>query len=268
MIAGNYYTAQSYPIGSFAVDVLNRILTVLSEQGNTKRTNLAGKTGLNYVVCLRYINFMKALGWLEVVSGDDQNEYVSITSVGRRVGNALADFLEGKDPDRIEYSDFIDDRETTVTSIRSVQPDENFQPALTGSHDIPTAEKAGAARIMLIDDEPDVALTYKSFLTSEGYSVDAFREPEKAVEHFISTRPMHYDLVITDIRMPEMNGLRLYQCLKNIDPSVKVIFVTALDAADELVSVITPGPVHVLKKPVDKQVFSRSVKAALQTASR
>jgi DNA-binding NarL/FixJ family response regulator len=78
---------------------------------------------------------------------------------------------------------------------------------------------------------------------------------------------MHYDLVITDIRMPEMNGLRLYQCLKNIDPAIKVIFVTALDAANELVSVISPGPVKVLKKPVDKQLFSKSVKAALQAAN-
>jgi CheY-like chemotaxis protein/predicted transcriptional regulator len=268
LIAGDDFTAQSYPIGSFAVDVLNRILTVLSEQGNTKRTNLAGKTGLNYVVCLRYINFMKTLGWLEVVSGTDQNEYVSITSVGRRVGSALADFLEGKDPDRIDYSDFVDTRQKTIPSFRDNQPDESVRHAMTGSlQERGPAEGAGAARIMLIDDEPDVALTYKSFLTSEGYSVDAFREPEKAVEHFISTRPMHYDLVITDIRMPEMNGLRLYQCLKNIDPSVKVIFVTALDAADELVSVISPGPVHILKKPVDKQVFSRSVKAALQAAS-
>jgi CheY-like chemotaxis protein/predicted transcriptional regulator len=268
LIAGDDFTAQSYPIGSFAVEVLNRILTVLSEQGNTKRTNLAGKTGLNYVVCLRYINFMKTLGWLEVVSSADQNEYVSITSVGRRVGSALADFLDGKDPERIDYSDPVDTSKKSATLIQKGQPAESAQHATTGSaRESRTAESAGAARIMLIDDEPDVALTYKSFLTSEGYSVDAFKEPEKAVEHFISTRPMHYDLVITDIRMPEMNGLRLYQCLKNIDPSVKVIFVTALDAADELVSVISPGPVQVLKKPVDKQVFSRSVKAALQNAS-
>lgn len=241
---------------------------MLSEQGNTKRTNLAGKTGLNYIVCVRYINFMKTLGWLEVALGADQNEYVSITLVGRRVGSALADFLEGKNPDRIDYSGFVDTRQKTVATIPNDQTGESVQHAMADSvQERQTAESTGAARIMLIDDEPDVALTYKSFLTSEGYSVDAFREPEKAVEHFISTRPMHYDLVITDIRMPEMNGLRLYQCLKNIDPSVKVIFVTALDAADELVSVLSPGPVHVLKKPVDKQVFSRSVKAALQNAS-
>ncbi|MGH7909225.1 MAG: response regulator [Thermodesulfobacteriota bacterium] len=268
MIAGDEITAQSSPTGSFAVDVLKRILIVLSEQGKTKRTNLAGKTGLNYVVCLRYINFMKTLGWLEVVSDDDQNEHVSITLVGRRVGGALADFLEGKDPDRIDYSHLAGASQQIAAPSQDGGRDEVAREVTTKSlQERESGGHARLARIMLIDDEPDVALTYNSFLTSEGYSVDAFREPEKAVEHFISARPMHYDLVITDIRMREMNGLRLYQCLKNIDPSVKVIFVTALDAADELVSVITPGPVQVLKKPVDKQLFRRSVKAALQAAT-
>jgi CheY-like chemotaxis protein/predicted transcriptional regulator len=245
------------------VDVLNRILAVLSDQGKTKRTNLAGKTGLNYIVCLRYINFMKTLGWLDVVTDEDGNEYVSITQVGTRVGSALSDFVQGRDPDRIDYSDLAESRQNTVPPLLEGTDEEPMAKAVIDPPN-DTEGEGKAPRILLIDDEPDVALTYRSFLRSEGYAVDAFRDAEKAVEHFISSRPMRYDLVITDIRMREMNGLRLYQCIKNIDPSVKVIFVTALDAADELVSVISPGPVQVLKKPVDKQLFSRSVKAALR----
>ena len=252
-------------MGAFTVDVLKRILVVLSEEGKTKKTNLAGKTGLNYLVCVRYINFMKALGWLELVKDEDVNEYVSVTPMGRRVGISLADFLEGRETSRVvDYSD---------VDAADIRPTSMIMPPLREDEDsvAPETTKLGGrtkgARILLIDDEPDVALTYKSFLTSEGYIVEAFKEPEKAVEHFISSRPMHYDLVITDIRMRDMNGLKLYQCLKNIDPSVKVIFVTALDAADELVSVISPGPIQILKKPVEKQLFSRSVKAALQAGS-
>jgi CheY-like chemotaxis protein/predicted transcriptional regulator len=252
-------------MGAFTVDVLKRILVVLSEEGRTKKTNLAGKTGLNYLVCVRYINFMKALGWLELVKDEDANEYVSVTPMGRRVGISLADFLEGRETSRVvDYSDI---------DVTDIQPPRMIIPPLREDEDSVASEttkpggRTKGARILLIDDEPDVALTYKSFLTSEGYAVEAFKEPEKAVEHFISSRPMHYDLVITDIRMRDMNGLKLYQCLKNIDPSVKVIFVTALDAADELVSVISPGPIQILKKPVEKQLFSRSVKAALQAGS-
>lgn len=241
---------------------------MLSDQGKTKRTNLAGKTGLNYLVCLRYINFMKTLGWLDVVQESDGTEYVTVTQIGRRIGSALSDFLEGREPDRVEYSNLSDSRQKLMPPLLDSDQQEAVPETMTEAHQRPVSkDRVKGAKILLIDDEPDVALTYKSFLTSEGYVVDAFREPEKAVEHFIASRPMYYDLVITDIRMREMNGLRLYQCLKNIDPTIKIIFVTALDAADELVSVISPGPVQILKKPVEKLLFSRSVKAALQSSA-
>jgi CheY-like chemotaxis protein/predicted transcriptional regulator len=260
---GDHFTASS-PIGSFTVDVLKRILTVLSDQGRVKRTNLAGKTGLNYIVCLRYITFMKALGWLDVVTDENQTEYISITPVGIRVGEALVSFTQGRKPESIDYSDLVETRQKVPpTETENFELVEETQFA----QEKESLGRSKGPKILLIDDEPDVALTYKSFLASEGYVVDAFRDPEKAVEHFVSSRPMHYDLVITDIRMPDMNGLRLYQCLKSIDPSIKVIFVTALDAANELASIVAPGPVRVLKKPVDKQLFSRSVKAALQAAN-
>jgi CheY-like chemotaxis protein/predicted transcriptional regulator len=262
---GDQVTAPHFP-NTFTVDVIKRILTVLSDQGRTKRTNLAGKTGLNYIVCVRYINFMKTLGWLELVQDEDSNELVSVTPLGRRVGGALTDFMEGREPDKVDYSDLVDPPKRFVPSLQESRVEAPLPEAPLEQDPKKESGARKGAKILLIDDEPDVALTYKSFLTAEGYSVDAFREPERAVEHFISSRPLHYDLVITDIRMPEMNGLRLYQCLKNIDPSVKVIFVTALDAADELVSVISPGPIQILKKPVEKQLFSRSVKAALQSA--
>ena len=152
---------------------------MLSDQGKTKRTNLAGKTGLNYIVCLRYINFMKTLGWLEVVSDEESNEYVSITAVGRRVGGALSDFVEGRDPDRVDYSDLIDTRQKFVpflqdSEIEKLGAEVSLEPPLKTE----SAGQSKGARILLIDDEPDVALTYKSFLTSEGYTVDAFKEPE------------------------------------------------------------------------------------------
>jgi CheY-like chemotaxis protein len=186
-----------------------------------------------------------------------------------RVGTALADFLEGRDPAKVEYSDARQAKDAFAPRLQDDPTEALSEEELdTQPPKVEPLPHTKGAKILLIDDEPDVALTYKSFLASEGYVVDAFREPEKAVEHFISSRPMHYDLVITDIRMREMNGLRLFQCLKNIDPSVKVIFVTALDAADELVSVISSNPVQILKKPVDKLVFSKTVKAALQQVRR
>ena len=74
--------------GSFSFDVTKRILGMLSESSPMKKTNLAIKTGLNYNVCLRYINMLQVLGWLEVEKGGKW-EQISITDLGRQVNIRL-----------------------------------------------------------------------------------------------------------------------------------------------------------------------------------
>lgn len=56
------------------------MLTTLLENGRIKRTNLAGKTGLNYSNCIKYVNLLQLLGWVEV--SYDDNHYVGITEKG------------------------------------------------------------------------------------------------------------------------------------------------------------------------------------------
>lgn len=72
---------------SFSVDVIKRILDVLSNEGNTKRTPLAGKTGLQFNGLIRYLEFLKMLKWVDFSS--DSGSLVSITSVGRRFRRLL-----------------------------------------------------------------------------------------------------------------------------------------------------------------------------------
>ena len=117
--------------------------------------------------------------------------------------------------------------------------------------------------LMLIDDEPDIPLTYKSFLASEGYSVDAFTDAHEALKHF-ALNSSHYDLIIMDIRMPGLNGLQLYHRIKAINKDIKVIFATALDAADELVSVLPDiKSNYVIRKPVGREDFVNTIRTVL-----
>jgi DNA-binding response OmpR family regulator len=118
--------------------------------------------------------------------------------------------------------------------------------------------------VMLIDDEPDMIITYKSFLHSEGYNVDAFTNSQEALRHFAQVNPSYYDLVIMDIRMPHLNGLQLYHRMKAINSSVRVLFVSALDAVEELVSIL-PDIKHnsIIRKPVEKDNFVKSVQLAM-----
>jgi CheY-like chemotaxis protein len=118
--------------------------------------------------------------------------------------------------------------------------------------------------VILIDDEPDMLLVFKSFLDDEGYNVESFTDPKEALRRFEKMNPSYYSLVVTDIKMPGLNGLELYQRLKAINTDIKILFVSALDAAEMLVSVL-PGvkPSDIIRKPVDKERFIKTVKSVL-----
>ena len=119
--------------------------------------------------------------------------------------------------------------------------------------------------IMLIDDEPDMLLTYKTFLSTESYNVEEFTNPQSALQHFAQINSSYYDLVIMDIRMPGLNGLQLYYRLKTINPNVKVLFLSALDAAEEMVSILPDVKLDdVIRKPVEQEYFLKKVNAAIQ----
>ena len=81
-------------------------------------------------------------------------------------------------------------------------------------------------KIMVVDDESDLTLYYRMSLEYYGFTVDTFNEPKEALSDF---KPHHYDLVILDIIMRDMNGFELYREIKKIDPTVKACFLTASD---------------------------------------
>ncbi len=118
--------------------------------------------------------------------------------------------------------------------------------------------------IMLVDDEPDVLYTYKCFLSSRGYNVVTFTNPREALIHFVQSDPSYYGLVILDIRMPHLNGLQLFHKFREIDHKIKIIFVSALDGAAELVSLLPDlKEENIMKKPVNQTTFLEKVEQML-----
>jgi DNA-binding response OmpR family regulator len=80
-------------------------------------------------------------------------------------------------------------------------------------------------KLLIVDDEIDLALTFQKVLQENGFEVDSFNDPILALQRF---KPHYYDLLILDIKMPAMNGFELYRNVRKIDDSVKVCFLTAL----------------------------------------
>lgn len=223
-------------LGSFSFDVTKRILCTLFNDGSIKKTSLATKTRLNYNVCLRYIQMLKVLGWLEVSSE------VSITETGRNVMNRL-----------------LNQPSSDIQNKSSYYMESNSLESSNKLHESSTQNPS----VMIVDDEPDVLLTYESFLSNVGFNVSTFEEPYKALAEFTSN-PRLYDLIILDIRMENLNGLQLYQCMKAINPTSKLLFASALDATKELTSILPDiQSQDIIKKPVDRENFIKTVKIAL-----
>ena len=119
--------------------------------------------------------------------------------------------------------------------------------------------------IMLIDDDPDILLLFTEYLRSAGMVVDSFNDPEKALAHFTKSNPSRYGLIITDIRMRHLNGLQLYSRFRDLDPNVQIIFVTALDMADEITTVMPEVEPHqFITKPINRDALISSVKKHLR----
>jgi len=117
-------------------------------------------------------------------------------------------------------------------------------------------------RIILVDDEQDILFTYRAFLKDYNYEVTSFTDPSIAL-NYIRDHSNFNDLllVILDIRMKNLNGFQLHQQIKSIDPTIKILFITALDILDELLSIV-PGlsKEQIIRKPVDRKIFTNTVK--------
>ena len=117
-------------------------------------------------------------------------------------------------------------------------------------------------RILLVDDEPDIATVMKLGLEKEGFEVDAFTEPLKALEHF---KKGFYDLALIDIRMPQINGFELYRRTLEIDSEMKVCFITAFEIYyDEFRRVFPRLKVDCfVRKPVSMDMLTKIIRAQL-----
>jgi CheY-like chemotaxis protein len=80
-------------------------------------------------------------------------------------------------------------------------------------------------KILIVDDDPEITKTFTMVLEDSGlYEVDSYNDPLIALQNF---EPNLYDLLLLDIRIPNMNGFELYDKIEKIDNKVKVCFISA-----------------------------------------
>jgi DNA-binding NtrC family response regulator len=116
-------------------------------------------------------------------------------------------------------------------------------------------------RILVIDNEEGICRMVEAVLTDAGYQVGTCTRSFEAVEKFV---PGQWDLVISDVKMPGLSGLEVLQKVKEKDPAVPVVMITAYATVEMSIQALRRGAYDMLTKPFEPEELLYRVKNALQ----
>ncbi len=119
--------------------------------------------------------------------------------------------------------------------------------------------------VLLVDDEPEILAVLEEVLNRLGYRTIARQDGRSALDVVRDETPV--DLVVTDYRMPDMDGLEFIASLKQKAPAVPVIMLTAYGTVELYLKSLNLGVFEFVNKPVRTKEFGRIVKAALDSVA-
>ncbi|MBN2227085.1 MAG: sigma-54-dependent Fis family transcriptional regulator [candidate division Zixibacteria bacterium] len=115
--------------------------------------------------------------------------------------------------------------------------------------------------ILVVDDKDSMRTMLSQTLVEDGYVVDTVEDGKKAID---MARLKNYDLVLTDLKMPNMDGLEVLSSLKDIDQDMAVIIMTAYGTVESAVSAMKQGAFDFITKPFDPDHLSMLIERALE----
>jgi DNA-binding NtrC family response regulator len=118
--------------------------------------------------------------------------------------------------------------------------------------------------LVVVDDDVDIVQVLKLGLLRNGFSVDAFTNPEEALHGFKSNAKT-YCLVLSDIRMPGLSGIQLTKRIKAINPNVKLVLMTAFEIKDYEFSKVFPSTNvdGFIQKPIDIRELTSKISSII-----
>lgn len=116
-------------------------------------------------------------------------------------------------------------------------------------------------RILIVDDEKNIQLVLSAILNAGGHFTECANNGYEALEHIQSD---HFDLIITDLKMPKMDGLELLKSIQEDQPDIPLIMISAHGTVQEAVEAMKNGAFDYITKPFDKDHILETVEKALK----
>jgi CheY-like chemotaxis protein/predicted regulator of Ras-like GTPase activity (Roadblock/LC7/MglB family) len=117
-------------------------------------------------------------------------------------------------------------------------------------------------RVLVVDDEPNVVKTCKRILELEGFAVEGATDGTSAIKLY---RSEEFDLVVTDLKMPGMDGLKLLAAIREHNPRASVAILTAYGTKENVVEALQQGACEFLEKPLDAKTLVAAVRRILES---
>jgi DNA-binding NtrC family response regulator len=117
--------------------------------------------------------------------------------------------------------------------------------------------------VLIVDDERTLARAIKAFLAESGYEADVAGDAEQALGMLETLRP---DVVFSDVRLPGMSGIELLRRIREFDPAIPVVIMTAYGTIEGAVEAVKLGAFDYLKKPVDLEELKLLADRARETS--
>ncbi len=120
----------------------------------------------------------------------------------------------------------------------------------------------GKERVLILDDEAHVLDVLEQYLTEEGYDCQSTISPLEAIE--VLKQPGQFAVLLTDLKMPEMNGLDVVRTVREFDKDLSIVVVTALFDVQKAIQAMRAGADDYVLKPFDLNEISLSVSRGIE----